>query len=149
MSRIGTCPFDAARMSWLRRPAHRSSVEASDAFDLTEPRSPADLFRGRGCLQQHRRRLDDTDPNTQTMTKNAGDAENAAVGTTVAVAPSVKIADQSGNGVSGVTVTFAVATGGGSVTGASATTGGNGVATVGGWTLGITVGANTLTASAS
>src|SRR5207245_665495 len=49
--------------------------------------------------------------------------------------------------VSGVAVTFAVATGGGSATGLSATTNASGVATVGSWTLGTAAGANTLTAT--
>ena len=40
----------------------------------------------------------------------------------------------------GVSVTFAVATGGGSVTGGSATTDATGIATVGSWTLGTTAG---------
>jgi len=44
-----------------------------------------------------------------------------------------------------VSVTFAVATGGGSATGLTATTNVSGIATVGSWTLGTTVGSNTLT----
>src|SRR5207245_3232620 len=42
---------------------------------------------------------------------------------------------------------FAVAAGGGSVTGANETTTGSGIATVGSWTLGTTAGTNTLTAT--
>ncbi|MCX5760340.1 MAG: hypothetical protein NTW72_02345, partial [Gemmatimonadetes bacterium] len=49
--------------------------------------------------------------------------------------------------VSGKTVTFTVASGGGSITSGSATTDASGIATVGSWTLGATVGANTLTAT--
>jgi hypothetical protein len=60
----------------------------------------------------------------------------------------VLVADACGNPVPGVTVTFAVGAGGGSLTGASATTAESGVAAVGGWTLGAVAGANTLTASA-
>ena len=81
------------------------------------------------------------------MTKIAGDAQSATAGSSVAVAPAVKVADQFGNPVSGVLVTFSVATGGGSVTGGSANTGADGIARVGSWRLGNTVGANTLTAS--
>jgi hypothetical protein len=47
-----------------------------------------------------------------------------------------------------VAVTFAVTAGGGSITGANATTDGNGVAALGSWTLGSTAGDNTVTASA-
>jgi len=86
---------------------------------------------------------------TKTIAKLAGDNQNATVGTAVAIKPSVKIVDQNNAAVSGVSVTFAVASGGGSITGGSATTGSDGVATVGSWTLGPAAGANTLTASAS
>jgi hypothetical protein len=47
----------------------------------------------------------------------------------------------------GVAVTFAVAGGGGTVTGASTTTNSDGIATAGSWTLGATPGFNILTAS--
>ncbi|MEW5930387.1 MAG: Ig-like domain-containing protein [Gemmatimonadota bacterium] len=82
------------------------------------------------------------------MAVNAGDAQTAVAGSAVATAPSVRVTDGSGNPVSGVSVTFAVATGGGSVTGATQTTDAGGIATVGSWTLGTTAGANTLTATA-
>lgn len=82
-----------------------------------------------------------------TATKQAGDAQTATVGAAVAVRPAVKVADQFGNGVAGVTVTYAVATGGGTITGATAVTGADGIATVGSWTLGNTSGAQTLTAT--
>ena len=83
------------------------------------------------------------------MTKNAGDTQTATAGTNVGTAPAVKVADQFGNAVSGVLVTFAVASGGGAVTGASANSGADGIARVGSWRLGNTVGANSLTASAA
>ena len=79
----------------------------------------------------------------------AGDNQTAVVGTNVAVNPSVKVTDQFDNPVAGATVTFAVAGGLGSVTGASATTNASGIATVGSWKLGPTVGTsnNILTAT--
>ena len=80
---------------------------------------------------------------------SAGNGQSAAAGTDVPVAPAVIVKDASGNPVAGVAVTFAVASGGGSVTGASQTTGATGVATVGSWTLGLVAGANTLTATAA
>ena len=86
---------------------------------------------------------------TYTMTKSAGNNQTALASAAVAVRPAVTITDQNGQPASGISVTFAVATGGGSVTGATATTGSDGVATVGSWTLGSTPGTNTLTASAS
>jgi hypothetical protein len=66
----------------------------------------------------------------------------------VAEPPSVLVEDEFGNAVAGVTVTFAVASGGGSVSEPVQTTGDNGAAFVGGWTLGPDLGENTLTATA-
>src|SRR5207249_7227857 len=63
-----------------------------------------------------------------------GGGTSAPAGTAVTPPPSVIVKDGSGNPVSGVAVTFAVATGG-SVTGANQTTGTDGIATVGSWTL--------------
>ena len=78
---------------------------------------------------------------------NAGDEQSAVAGSVLNTAPSVLVKDANNNPVSGVSVTFAVASGGGSVTGGSATTGTDGVATSGSWTLGATAGTNTLTAT--
>jgi hypothetical protein len=83
------------------------------------------------------------------MTKTAGDNQSSTPGATLPVAPSVTVKDANGNTTAGVAVTFAVASGGGSITGATATTNASGVATVGSWTLGPAAGGNTLTASAA
>lgn len=77
----------------------------------------------------------------------AGDNQQAAVGAALTTAPAVTVKDQYGNAVSGAPVTFAVLSGGGSVTGASTTTDASGVARVGGWTLGIANGAQQLRAT--
>jgi hypothetical protein len=72
-----------------------------------------------------------------------------AVSSAVSPAPSVKVTDASGNPVSGVTVTFTPVNGG-SVTGGTATTNAQGIATVGSWTIGAAVGTlYTLSASAA
>ncbi len=84
-----------------------------------------------------------------TIAISAGDGQSAVVGAAVATPPAALVADQSGNPVSGVAVTFAVATGGGSLTGAAATSNASGIAAVGSWSLGNTVGANTLTATST
>ncbi|MDB4891169.1 MAG: hypothetical protein JWL61_3024 [Gemmatimonadetes bacterium] len=76
----------------------------------------------------------------------AGDAQSAVVGTAVAAAPTVLVQDGDGRAVAGATVSFAVTSGGGSVTPTTATTNANGVATTA-WTLGTIAGANVLTAS--
>jgi adhesin/invasin len=78
-----------------------------------------------------------------------GDGQTAAVNSAVATPPSVLVTDGGGNPVANVAVTFAVAGGGGSVSGGGPVlTGLDGIATVGTWTLGPTPGANTLTATA-
>ena len=79
----------------------------------------------------------------------AGDNQSAVAGTMVPTPPAVVVRDQFDNGVPGVTVTFAVAPGSGSITGATQTTGANGMASVGSWTLGTDAGPNTLTATVS
>ncbi len=81
------------------------------------------------------------------MALNAGNSQSATVGSSVATAPSVIVRDANNNPVEGVGVSFAVASGGGSITGANATTNALGIATLGSWTLGATAGANTLTAT--
>lgn len=70
----------------------------------------------------------------------------APPGTQVADLPSVLVKDASGAPMTGVPVTFAVTSGGGSISGASATTNSLGIATVGNWTLGA-AGGNTLSAT--
>ena len=81
------------------------------------------------------------------VVKKAGDAQTAPVTTSLTIAPAVTVVDVNGNGISGAAVVFSVAGGGGSVTGATQTTGTTGVAAVGAWTLGNAVGTNTLTAT--
>jgi hypothetical protein len=77
----------------------------------------------------------------------AGSNQSALVSNTVPVPPSVLLRDAFQNPLTNVSVTFTVTSGAGSVTGASAMTGTNGVATVGSWRLGPGQGTNTLSAS--
>jgi plastocyanin len=82
------------------------------------------------------------------MLANSGDGQSATRDTPVAEQPSVLVEDEFENPVAGVTVTFAVASGGGSVTDPVQTTADNGAAFVGSWILGPGLGENTLTATA-
>jgi Bacterial Ig-like domain (group 1) len=75
-----------------------------------------------------------------------GDGQTAKTGTPVAVRPAVRVTDSDGNPVAGITVTFAVTAGGGSLEGATQTSGDDGIARVGRWTLGSEPGSNTLEA---
>jgi hypothetical protein len=75
-----------------------------------------------------------------------GDEQSAPVGTSLAAPLAVLVLDQHQNPVPGTTVDFAVATGGGSLTGARQTTDDDGIAQLGGWILGV-VGPNRVTAT--
>jgi N-acetylneuraminic acid mutarotase len=87
-------------------------------------------------------------PATQ-IAVQTGDGQAAPAGSNVPIAPAVQVSDQYDNPVPNLVVTFAVATGGGSVSGATPLTGANGIAAVGSWTLGLIAGPNTLTATAA
>jgi hypothetical protein len=82
------------------------------------------------------------------ISANSSTTVPAPPGSAVVEAPSVVVSDETGAPMGGVSVTFAVTSGGGSVTGASATTNASGVATVGSWTIGSASTVNTLTATA-
>jgi Clostripain family len=88
-------------------------------------------------------------PVATSITAYRGVNQTAASGTAVATNPSVIVKDGNGNAFAGTTVTFSVASGGGSITGATATSNAQGIATVGSWILGSTAGTNTLTATAT
>ncbi|HVF38580.1 MAG TPA: Ig-like domain-containing protein, partial [Gemmatimonadaceae bacterium] len=83
------------------------------------------------------------------LVANSGNGQSAAAGAAVASPPSVKVTDAQDNPIAGIAVTFAVATGGGTITGAAAVTNASGIATVGSWTLGTIAGPNTLTATSA
>jgi hypothetical protein len=78
----------------------------------------------------------------------SGDSQTAKVGSALAMPLVVAVKDANGNGVAGVTVTFAVTAGGGSLSATMATTGATGQAQSV-LTVGATAGANTVTASAA
>ena len=79
------------------------------------------------------------------LIKTGGDGQSATVGTAVALAVSMRVADSAGTGVAGRIVSFAVTQGGGT-TAAADTTDASGVASTT-WQLGTTAGVNAFTAS--
>ncbi|HMG12127.1 MAG TPA: Ig-like domain-containing protein [Gemmatimonadaceae bacterium] len=81
------------------------------------------------------------------LAANSSTTIPAPPGTAVLELPSVVVRDENGAPLAGAPVTFAVTSGGGSVTGASATTNASGIATVGSWTIGSASTVNTLTAT--
>jgi alpha-tubulin suppressor-like RCC1 family protein len=88
------------------------------------------------------------DSDAATINTNVAEVQFGVVGTPVTILPSVVVRDESGVPVSGVMISFVASSGGGTVTGAQAVTDANGIATVGGWTLGPNAIENRLTASA-
>jgi hypothetical protein len=88
-------------------------------------------------------------PSGLNIANHAGDGQTATAGTMLAIAPAAQVTDQGGHPVAGVTVSFSVTAGQGSIAGATQVTDANGVATVGSWTLGPAAGVNELQASFS
>ena len=78
--------------------------------------------------------------------KTSGDAQTAVVAQALTDSLVAQVNDSEGNPIEGATVNFAVSTGGGSVSPASAPTGSNGRAATE-WTLGTVAGAHTVTAT--
>jgi uncharacterized protein YjdB len=82
------------------------------------------------------------------VTRVAGDAQTATVGSAVAVPPSVLVRDAAGSPVPGVSVTFAVTAGGGTVDPSGpVTTDAIGKARLSSWVLGTTAGPNVVRAT--
>lgn len=79
----------------------------------------------------------------------AGDGQSAEPGAALTVKPVVAVKDAAGLGVAGVTVTFAVDSGGGSLQSTTATTATDGTASPGDWRLGTSEGRNVLSATAA
>lgn len=78
-----------------------------------------------------------------------GDNQTALVGYATNVRPAVRVTDMNNLAVANVSVTFAVASGGGGVQNATVLTNVNGVAQVGSWAVGAVAGPNSLTATAA
>jgi subtilase family protein len=92
---------------------------------------------------------DNVGPAQRTIALKDGNAQSAATGTAVPIAPSVTVTE-GGSPVSGVAVTFQVTSGGGTVSPATpVNTDAQGTAAVTSWTLGTAAGANTLSATAA
>jgi PKD repeat protein len=90
-----------------------------------------------------------TSGSPDTIAIQAGDNQSALVGTALPVHPTVLIKDGTGAPVPNVAVTFAVESGGGSLATTAATTGADGLAAAGAWTLGPAAGSNGVSATAT
>jgi hypothetical protein len=91
----------------------------------------------------------DVSPPVGSVNVVAGNNQAGLVGDPLNIRPAVRVTDAGGSPVSGRSVTFVVASGGGSVTPTNLTTNGNGVVQVSSWILGTVPGANTLTVTVS
>jgi hypothetical protein len=78
-----------------------------------------------------------------------GDNQNTPAGNQVPIQPAVRVVNPEGQPVPGVTVTFVVTSGGGSVVDATQVTNSEGIARVGSWRLGPNPGVNRLEARAA
>ncbi|MCH8937344.1 MAG: hypothetical protein IIB90_16635, partial [Gemmatimonadetes bacterium] len=77
-----------------------------------------------------------------------GNNQEVSAGTVVPTPPAVRALSDDGRPIPGVVVTFVVTDGGGTLTGAAATSNAEGIAAVASWTLGTEVGQNVLNATA-
>jgi hypothetical protein len=80
---------------------------------------------------------------------NDGDGQTGLIGFAVNIPPSVRVSDTYANPVAGVSVSFSVTGGGGSVSEATPVSDEFGIATLGAWTLGPSPALNTLDATAA
>ena len=127
----------AAAGSWILGPATGTQTLAARVEESGVSNNPV-VFTATATV-----------PTGAQMVATAGNHQEAPVGRLVPVAPAVVVRDAAGVGVPGVVVTFAVASGGGSVVGSRQVTDATGIATVGGWFLGPLPGTNSLTASSA
>ncbi len=155
---VGTIAYTVGAPGWLTANLNQTTAPAT----LSLSAAPGSLARGSYTAQVPlTSAVASNSPQTvtvnltigtgpaATLAIQAGNGQAAQVGTAVTTPPAVLVTDQFGNPVSGRSVTFAVASGGGSVVGGAATTGSNGIAAVTSWTMGTIVGANTLTATSA
>ena len=84
-----------------------------------------------------------------TLAVHAGNNQGANAGTPLAQPLAVLVTDADNQPVPNVAVTFVVRSGGGSITGGAARSGDDGIATAGTWTLGTSLGTNTVEATAA
>ncbi len=116
-----------------------SGLATGVSFGLASIEATSDERRGAATIR--------VEPQGASMAVLLGNAQTAAVLTSVPVSPTVVVRDGAGRGVSGVTVTFDVTENNGIVFGGTDVTDANGEASVATWILGSTVGSNRLRAS--
>jgi glucose/arabinose dehydrogenase len=87
--------------------------------------------------------------NGPSMVVERGDWQTAPVNSDLPLSLAVRLRDENRDPRANVTVTFSVTSGGGTLTGTTAVSDSNGIATLGGWRLGPSAGQQSVTASAA
>jgi hypothetical protein len=108
--------------------------------------SAALAFGTGACKQSNPTTTQPPTPTPTSIMKVDGDTQTATVGSALGTSLVVQVNDQNGAAMNGVSVSFAVTAGGGTVSAASANTNASGQASVD-WTLGPEAGAQTVRAS--
>jgi Bacterial Ig-like domain (group 1)/Leishmanolysin len=151
MDRYGNVRTDVDSVSLERVSGPTATIGARAAFvageasiDVTYGSVGSSILRAVGRRNRTEHLVDVGAPSVIVST---GNRQSAMAGAAVGTRPAVLVRDAAGNPLPGRAVTFSVASGGGSITSAVATTDASGVATVGSWTLGATANLNTLTAT--
>ncbi|HEX2718230.1 MAG TPA: Ig-like domain-containing protein [Gemmatimonadaceae bacterium] len=100
-----------------------------------------------GCFPEGQPTAQKVDGASSSIAASASPTSPSVVALQASPRPAVVVKDKNGKPMANQTVTFAIAAGNGSVTGASVVTGRDGIATVGSWTLGTTAGDQKLSAT--
>jgi adhesin/invasin len=131
-----TGPDGVAEVRWMLGPKPGANTLTATCAGIASPQSLT--FHATGTAGQ-----------PYAIAVKDGNNQTAVAGSILPTRPSVVVTDAGGNACPGVSVTFAVISGSGSIPGgiATVTTDGTGVATIGGWKLGPTVGTNKMTAT--
>jgi cytochrome c peroxidase len=130
----------------------RQAVEFYDSLIFNN--SPAGVAIGGISLSATPGMIDDITAFLQgltfrTISANSATTVTGSTGGSASPLPSVRVLDKNGSPLAGVSVTFAISSGSGTLSGAIQTTDASGIATVGNWVLGANPSAVTATAAGS
>jgi hypothetical protein len=151
----GTITYGAGATGWLQAPALNTTTApatltvqpvtgalAPGTYTATIP-----VLSGVASNSPQNLTVSFTVTSSQTVVAFVGNNQTGLVGFALNVRPGVRLTGAGNSPVPNVSVTFVVASGGGSVTTATVNTNASGVAQVGSWVLGGSPGPNTLTAT--
>jgi hypothetical protein len=153
---VGTITYGAGATGWLQPPTLSSTTASPSATLTIQPVTGAlaagtytatvPVTSGVAWNSPQNVTVSFTVASSGSVAVFVGNGQTGLVGYALNFRPAVQVTAL-GVPVPGLSVTFSVASGGGSVTGATVNTDANGVAQVGSWILGAAPGPNTLTAT--